>query len=57
MTVPNFLAKTSVQAVIAFMLVATTCYLAIDGKFEDAKGFAAIAIVPVLWLFRGASEK
>lgn len=57
MTVPNFVAKASVQAVVALLLVGTTCWLALTGRFEDAKSFAAIAIVPVLWLFRGTPEK
>lgn len=57
MTVPNFVAKASVQAVVALLLVLTACGLAVIGRFEDAKSFATLATIPVLWLFRQSPDK
>ncbi len=46
MSVPNFLTKASRQTVIAVMVVATACYLAISGAI-GGEAFVGIVLIVV----------
>jgi hypothetical protein len=46
-SVPNFLTKATRQTVIAVMIVATTCYLAISGAIPGETFLAGVAVLVV----------